>query len=652
MIGKRINDRYEILELIGGGGMAFVYKARDIILERDVAIKVLQPQFSSDEQFIKRFRREAQAATSLAHPNVVNIFDVGEEEDIYYIVMEYVKGPTLKELIQSKGAIPLEETVDIISQVMSAIAHAHANHIIHRDIKPHNILISLSNEAKVTDFGIARAMSSATITHTNSVMGSVHYLSPEQARGGVVNYKSDIYSLGIVLYEMVTGKLPFFGDTAVSIAIKHLQNEVPSPREINPSIPQSIENIILKSTAKDPFHRYASVQEMEEDIATALLPSRQNEPKFKLPQEDDEVTKAIPIIKEGMFGEDSDKTIEVHSKQKTFPPSNNSGEKPPKKKSKKKKWLIAILLFLFFIVGTTVAAFAILPSLLKVEDVDVPNVLELEFDEAEQILMEAGLLVERVEEYHDEILENFVVRQDPAGGSSVKVNTTVTLYVSQGREMVDMINLIGLQRSGVERLLENFAGTEFLESETDEYSEGTIIAQIPEAGTPVIPEEEIVYLTYSVEPTVSLVNLEGYTEQAVREYLNENRLIGKFSLEYHDTVKEGHVISQSPAPFTRLKRGEEVNIQLSKGKKEPDPIPERIIDTFINVDARDGEHGVTYDVKIVYDDSTTDKETIFEEETISESKTYRLSLRVTPNKGATVWLYIDGELKETRPFSY
>lgn len=228
MIGERISGRYQVLETIGGGGMANVYKALDVILDRHVAVKVLQPQFSDDPQFIKRFRREAQAATSLAHPNIVNIYDVGEEGNTYYIVMEYVEGQTLKELIQSHGPLPVEDCVDYMEQMLAALEHSHANHIIHRDIKPHNILISREGVVKVTDFGIARAISAATITHTNSVMGSVHYLSPEQARGGHVTYKSDIYSLGIVLYEMVTGVLPFSGDTAVSIAIKHLQNDVPS----------------------------------------------------------------------------------------------------------------------------------------------------------------------------------------------------------------------------------------------------------------------------------------------------------------------------------------------------------------------------------------------------------------------------------------
>ncbi|WP_237563703.1 Stk1 family PASTA domain-containing Ser/Thr kinase [Halalkalibacter okhensis] len=338
MIGQRISGRYQILETIGGGGMANVYKALDVILDRHVAVKVLQPQFSDDEQFIQRFRREAQSATSLAHPNIVNIYDVGEEGNTYYIVMEYVEGQTLKELIQTGGPIPVEEAVDYMEQMLSALEHSHANHLIHRDIKPHNILISHDGVLKVTDFGIARAISAATITHTNSVMGSVHYLSPEQARGGHVTYKSDIYSLGIVLYEMITGELPFQGDTAVSVAIKHLQNDVPSAKEKVPSLPQSIENVIRKATVKDPLKRYATVQEMEEDVLTALTPERVNESVFVVKDEDEEATKAIPVIRDHEVT-DLDKTVEVPSAKAQSKPVEKVDTKPetePKKRKRKK----------------------------------------------------------------------------------------------------------------------------------------------------------------------------------------------------------------------------------------------------------------------------------------------------------------------------
>src|SRR3954468_9861637 len=257
MIGKRISGRYKVLEMIGGGGMANVYLAHDMILDRDVAVKILRLDFANNEEFIRRFHREAQSATSLAHPNIVSIYDVGDEDDsIYYIVMEYVEGQTLKEYIQKRSPVPIEDVLTIMQQLTSAISHAHQNHIIHRDIKPQNILVDPNGTVKITDFGIAMALSATSITQTNSVLGSVHYLSPEQARGGIVNHTSDIYSLGIVMFELLTGRLPFSGESAVSIALKHLQSEIPSLRRWNATVPQSVENIVLKATAKDPFHRY------------------------------------------------------------------------------------------------------------------------------------------------------------------------------------------------------------------------------------------------------------------------------------------------------------------------------------------------------------------------------------------------------------
>lgn len=296
LIGRRISGRYEILRAIGGGGMANVYLALDIILDREVAIKVLRFDFVHDADFIRRFRREAQSAASLDHPNIVSIYDVGEEDDIYYIVMEYVEGMTLKEYINRTGPLHPKEAVQIMEQIVSAIAHAHDNQIVHRDIKPHNILIDHMGHIKVTDFGIAMALSSTTITHTNSVLGSVHYLSPEQARGGLSTKKSDIYSLGIVLFELLTARMPFEGESAVSIALKHLQSETPSVKRWNPAVPQSIENVVLKAMAKDPFHRYEAAEEMENDLKTAFDPDRLNEKRFTIPS-DDEMTKAVPIIK-------------------------------------------------------------------------------------------------------------------------------------------------------------------------------------------------------------------------------------------------------------------------------------------------------------------------------------------------------------------
>ncbi|WP_431799439.1 Stk1 family PASTA domain-containing Ser/Thr kinase [Halobacillus andaensis] len=348
MLNNRLlNDRYRVNEMIGGGGMANVYLAYDTILDREVAIKVLRLEYGNDEEFIARFHREAQSATSLSHPNIVNIYDVGEEEDIYFMVMEYVDGMTLKQYIQQKSPIETAEAVDIMRQVTSAIAHAHDNGIVHRDIKPQNILIDHYGHAKVTDFGIAMALSATALTQTNSVLGSVHYLSPEQARGGMATKKSDIYSLGIVLFELLTGRLPFSGQSPVSIALKHLQHDTPSLKRWVPDLPQSVENVVLKATAKDPFYRYESVIEMEEDLGTALEPYRADEGVFAIPDDEEDKTKAIPVITDDSFGDQDDDATIVHDATQHFDAKAleetkkeaavNNGKKKKEKKPKKKK---------------------------------------------------------------------------------------------------------------------------------------------------------------------------------------------------------------------------------------------------------------------------------------------------------------------------
>ena len=270
MEGRKLGGRYEILYRVGGGGMAVVYKAKDLLLNRYVAIKVMNESLSNDTEFIRRFSREAQAAASLSHPNVVNVYDVGREGHIHYIVMEYVEGPTLKEYIQESGPLPPEEAVYIATQICDALAHAHDNQIVHRDIKPHNILLGYNGRVKVTDFGIARAATSSTITQTGSVMGSVHYFSPEQARGGVIGEKSDLYSLGIVMYEMVTGELPFDGDSAIGIALKHLQEQAVEPRQLRPDLPDDVNRVILKALEKDPNKRFASARAMMQELQYIL----------------------------------------------------------------------------------------------------------------------------------------------------------------------------------------------------------------------------------------------------------------------------------------------------------------------------------------------------------------------------------------------
>ena len=293
--GQKINDRYQIVKTIGEGGMANVYLAYDTILERNVAVKVLRGDLANDEKFVRRFQREALSASSLSHPNIVEVYDVGEDNGVYYIVMEYIEGKHLKQLIKKRGKLTLNEVIDIMLQVTDGIACAHDSYIIHRDIKPQNIMILDSGIVKITDFGIAMALNSTQLTQTNSVMGSVHYLPPEQASGKGSTVQSDIYSMGILMYELLSGKLPFRGDNAVEIALKHLKEPLPSIREECPDLPQAVENVILKACAKNPKNRYPDARSMHEDLKTCTSPLRANEPKYvyKYPEFDEATLKDV-----------------------------------------------------------------------------------------------------------------------------------------------------------------------------------------------------------------------------------------------------------------------------------------------------------------------------------------------------------------------
>nr|WP_255573204.1 Stk1 family PASTA domain-containing Ser/Thr kinase [Anoxybacillus sp. ST4] len=549
-----MNDRYKVLQLIGGGGMANVYLARDMILDRDVAVKVLRLDFVNDHLFIKRFRREAQAATSLNHENIVTIYDVGEDDGIYYMVMEYVRGCTLKQYIQQHAPLSVHEALRIMDELTGAIAHAHQNGVIHRDIKPQNILVAEDGTIKVTDFGIAVALSSTTITQTNSVLGSVHYLSPEQAKGGMATEKSDIYSLGIVMFELLTGHLPFSGESAVAIVLKHLQTETPSVRRWNPNVPQSVENIVLKATAKNPLHRYNSALDMQQHIRTALLPERMNEEKFSLPTEDDdEETKVIPVVK---------------------PPLSPASEKKEnvsiQKEKRQKKWMIALTVFLLLLIGIGVSVVTWIPNVFFPKDVTVPDVTDKDYDEAIAELTEIGLKIEEtIEEEHDDIEAGRVIRTNPSAGKLVKVGTAITVYKSIGKKKVEFKNYIGEQISDVEPQLR--AEKYLLISKKEVYSDepaGTIIDQFPLPNEKVVPEETEVRFTVSLGPEkIILKDLTGYTEKSVRDYAADQQLYVIVKQQYSDTVEKGLVISQTPQANARLEKGATVTVVISLGKE-------------------------------------------------------------------------------------
>ena len=568
LVGKRISGRYKILDVIGGGGMSNVYLAHDMILDRDVAIKILHYNFSNEQEMHRRFQREALSATSLTHPNIVSIYDVGEDGDMHYLVMEYVKGQTLKQYIQNYAPLAPTKCVNIMKQLTSAIAHAHQNQIIHRDIKPQNILMDEEDNVKITDFGIAMALEDTSFTRTNSVLGTVHYLSPEQARGGTATKKSDIYSLGIVLYELLTGELPFSGESAVSIALKHLQSETPSVRAIVPAIPQSLENVVLKATAKDPDHRYRSVEEMAEDLETVLSEQRSHESKFR-PPIDQDVTKLIPVIKEQEVEHEQDlqktKAMPIRDKEQ-------NEEKNDKKKGKKKNKaliFVGILLSLLFIFLIVLFLF---PDLFDEKKLVVPDVTNQKVEKAISTLENAGFVIgNQTKQESDDVEENHVIATTPDPGRERKKGTEIDLIISEGPKKVDISNYVGQSIDQVKELLAKQGFKDIkIDEAFSEKNEGTIIKQSPEEGEKVIPKDTTITFTVSkgVEQA-TVVNLLGYNENALNTYAKTSGFNIRISSEkYSDTVPKGQVISQSPKAGATVNVGSTIEVVLSKGVQE------------------------------------------------------------------------------------
>ena len=412
--GQKINDRYEIVRSIGEGGMANVYLGYDTILDRNVAIKVLRGDLSNDEKFVRRFQREALSASSLSHPNIVEMYDVGEDNGIYYIVMEYIEGQTLKQLLKRRGSLTLSEAIDIMLQITEGMAHAHDSYIIHRDLKPQNIMIQDDGHIKITDFGIAKALNSTQLTQTNSVMGSVHYLPPEQAAGKGSTIKSDIYSMGIIFYELLTGSLPFKGENAVEIALKQMKEPLPDLREDNPSIPMSVENVIIKATAKNPKNRYSDSRAMHDDLLTVLDDDRINEEKYRYPYpEHEENTKTIKKLEE--VKEDEEKIA----------------EKIEDTEDKKSKKIIIILGIIFTgILLILIVVALVIPKLTVTKAIEVPDVKNMTVSKAEKTLQDKGFEVNtKIKTVTDEnVKKNRVVKTDPEAGRSIKKGTKITIY--------------------------------------------------------------------------------------------------------------------------------------------------------------------------------------------------------------------------------
>ena len=552
--GRTLNGRYKIQSLIGTGGMAAVYLAKDLILDRLVAIKVLRLDFRQNDDAMRRFRREALSATQLTHPNIVGVYDVGQSQEMNYIVMEYVEGTDLKDYVRQKGALHPIEAVRIMMQIVSAIAAAHQNRIIHRDIKPQNILIDKEGNVKITDFGIAVALSDTSLTQTNTLLGSVHYLSPEQARGGMATIQTDIYALGIVLYELLTGKVPFDGESAVSIALKHFQE--PLPTIVNPiaMVPQSLENIVLKATAKDPMHRYRSCYEMFQDLKTCLDSTRLYEKKFVPASFSGETKVLTPIHTQKV------KPIQT---SKEIPVVEMDEEKPVKKR---RKWPWIILLLLISIVG--IMAFVFLQSSPK--EVQVPDVTNLTEAAAKTKLADAKLNVtDVIQVKSDEIESGKVIETSPKAGSNVKEKSKITIKVSSGKEAVTMKDYRNKTYEAARDELKKLGFTvEKQEENSDSVESGKVISQSIAPNQKVEGKDPVITLVVSKgESSIKMANLTGYTRAGAIEYANSNNLALTITEEENEATVDT-VIRQSIREGAEVKKGTALTIVLSKGKKE------------------------------------------------------------------------------------
>ncbi len=560
--GSKINDRYQIIRTLGEGGMANVYLAHDNILDRNVAVKVLRGDLASDEKFVRRFQREALSASSLSHPNIVEMYDVGEDDGQYYIVMEYVDGKTLKQVLKARGHLSITEVLDIMLQLTDGMAHAHDSYIIHRDIKPQNIMILSNGMIKITDFGVATALNSTQLTQTNSVMGTVHYLPPEQANGKGSTIRSDIYSMGIMMYELLVGQVPYKGDSAVEIALKHLKEPLPSVRKANPSIPQSVENVIIKATAKNPKNRYSDAREMHEDIKTVLDESRKDEKRYVYPhpENDLEETKAL-----------DDELTKITKKSEIKEKEDNKKEEKEIKEENKKqnKLLIALMSIFAALVLTVTVGLTVLFNKTEVNNISIPDVSGLSIVEASNELTDLGFIVSEENKYvaSDEIAEGKIVKTSPEIGRKVKEKSTVTLYVSSGEKTYVIEDIKGenylVAKGKIEAQCDCNVTIDYdIVEENTDVKEETVLRTIPAIGEEVALGTQITIFIAKIEYKYPNF-ISGYTVAKVQEYCDKHEVKLEVKYQESSTQPEGTIVKQSRASGSVVTPGVTLTITVT-----------------------------------------------------------------------------------------
>ncbi|MDD7454154.1 MAG: Stk1 family PASTA domain-containing Ser/Thr kinase [Blautia obeum] len=600
--GMIIAERYEILGKIGTGGMADVYKAKDHKLNRFVAVKVLKPEFREDTTFIRKFRSEAQAAAGLTHPNIVNVFDVGDDEGVYYIVMELIEGITLKEYIAKKGKLSIKEATSIAIQVSMGLEAAHNHGIVHRDVKPQNIIISTDGKVKVTDFGIARAASSNTIS--SNVMGSVHYSSPEQVRGGYSDEKSDIYSLGITMFEMLTGRVPFNGETTVAIAIKHIQEEMPSPKEFVPEIPSSVASIVLKCCQKSPDRRYQNMAELIADLKQSLInpeedfvvnkdPDMEGGTRMISDEDMAQIKRKVPYQSGREYEEqDHDETMRLRSDTEAMYENDEEGEDDYDYDPKMERvtTVLAIVAGVVICIILIVLAVKIFggkknegnnpsgPIITteetkeEAEKVTMPDVKGMNVDDARNTLTGLGILTEVVYEESDSVAEGVVISTDVSAGAQIDKGSKVTLTASAGTQGVEVPNVVGLTFDEANTQL---VSKGFLVNKTEDYSDtieaGRVIAQTPADGNKA-PKGSVITVTVSLgkeDTKIRVPNLIGLSEQdGTVEAIEAGLTVGSVTHIYSDEVGEGMICYQSYSHGSYVDQGTSIDIKVSQGAQK------------------------------------------------------------------------------------
>jgi len=599
--GKLLGSRYEIIEKIGNGGMATVYKAKDLVLKRYVAVKILREEYTTDNEFIKRFNTEAESAASLTHPNIVSVYDVGKEGNLYYIVMELIKGKTLKEIIVEDGRMGWKWSVKIAKQIAQALETAHRNNIIHRDIKPHNIIITEDGTAKVTDFGIAKAVSNSTITAFGTTIGSVHYFSPEHARGGYTDAKSDLYSLGVVLYEMVTGRVPFDADTPVSVALKHMQEKPVPPIELNPAIPQSLNDLILKAMEKDPNMRYSTATEMIEDL--------------------DKILKN-PEAEVGVVDKSQARARRIQQEENQTNQSKFAKFKKYLEEHKGVKIALIVAIFLIVFIASIGITLGVLNSG-KPKDILLPNFTNLTLDEAKAKAEEVKLNLNVSEEKYDvQIEEGKIISQDPKyqPNYTVKEGSTVNVVVSKGQEIVKVTKLVGKTKDEARKELKDLGlEMEIEEVNSDDVEPGIVIEQDKQEGEEVLAGTKIkLKVSLGIEK-VEVPDLAGLSEDEAKAKITEAKLKWIRTDKIKDSSKGTGVVEQNISPKSMVDKNTEISITINEYQK--------ITQGTINIDVA-ALTGYTPKYKKVEDGKDEDGKTKYKDVLIPPEK---VKIKVTVN---------------------